>query len=511
MKVFRAGSLMLFLCVASAQAQFNPAYDVEIHSLPNIIAAGHLVDIDPNDGIDYMDLVVTHGGFAGISILTGHGDGTFDSTRFVYDSTGANKWSDFGGMYISDLDGDSLNDIVSAGGSQYNIKILLNRSTTVFPVFETLSYNLPDTVYPGGDFVDLCGCDFDDDGDADLAVATHVHDVHIFENITSVTDTVPVYSYVGKLFKWGLTYTNDGVINCAELDSMSAGPDIVVIADGGYPNGSLGNIVVFKNNGSAPFGAGTFDTAAYYGTSEDNLGTQCLVLQDFDGDSHPDLAMTYSQIDSIAVMQNVAGAFTNLTYYPVSQDAIGIAAGQFDQTDNNIDLVISTDDSLLILRGNGDMTFEDPLSYPVNADADDGITTGDFVRDCDSFVDIAVVDGEGGSHSFAVLLDDADPQCNAIPGDANATETLTTADVIAISNYIYNKPGWPSCPSMNKDCWLSDQVCRGDVNGTVTITNADLIYLANWIYNKPRGDCTPSYAGECWRPVPSCECCQLLP
>jgi hypothetical protein len=92
--------------------------------------------------------------------------------------------------------------------------------------------------------------------------------------------------------------------------------------------------------------------------------------------------------------------------------------------------------------------------------------------------------------------------CVAIPGDANASGTLTLGDAISIVNYIFSKPGWPPCPSMSNSCWLSDLLCRGDTNGSGTVTLADVIRLVNYIFSKPGGP---------WTPLPSGVCCQPLP
>lgn len=88
--------------------------------------------------------------------------------------------------------------------------------------------------------------------------------------------------------------------------------------------------------------------------------------------------------------------------------------------------------------------------------------------------------------------------CVAKPGDANASNTITLADAIAIVNYIFTKPGCNPAPS----CWLSGLVCRGDANGSMTVTLGDAIYLVNYIFNKPGGPWTPLPSGTCCQPVP---------
>ena len=88
--------------------------------------------------------------------------------------------------------------------------------------------------------------------------------------------------------------------------------------------------------------------------------------------------------------------------------------------------------------------------------------------------------------------------CVAKPGDANASNTITLADAIAIVNYIFSKPGCNPVPL----CWLSGLLCRGDVNGNLTVTLGDAIYLVNYIFNIPGGPWTPLPSGTCCQPVP---------
>ena len=85
-------------------------------------------------------------------------------------------------------------------------------------------------------------------------------------------------------------------------------------------------------------------------------------------------------------------------------------------------------------------------------------------------------------------------KCSAKPGDVNASDTYTLADVIAIVNYIFNKPGCSNLPL----CWLSGLECRGDWNASNSVTLSDIIRAVNFIFNKP---------GEPRNAVPVGVCC----
>jgi len=93
------------------------------------------------------------------------------------------------------------------------------------------------------------------------------------------------------------------------------------------------------------------------------------------------------------------------------------------------------------------------------------------------------------------------PICNAKPGDADASGTLTLADVISIIRYYFNLPVNGGC-SPQPICWISGLLCRGDWNGDGSVKLADIIYGVNYIFNRPGGPWTPKPTGLCCLPVP---------
>jgi Zn-dependent metalloprotease len=96
--------------------------------------------------------------------------------------------------------------------------------------------------------------------------------------------------------------------------------------------------------------------------------------------------------------------------------------------------------------------------------------------------------------------------CKAMPGDGNASKTYSLGDIIAIVNYIFNKPGCSPQPL----CWLSGLVCRGDCTGDGEVSIGDIIHLVNYIFAKPCPN--PSHpASGCWLPRPSNICCTYYP
>jgi hypothetical protein len=100
--------------------------------------------------------------------------------------------------------------------------------------------------------------------------------------------------------------------------------------------------------------------------------------------------------------------------------------------------------------------------------------------------------------SQEVWFENTKPTCTAKAGDANASNTYGLSDVIAMVNYIFNKPGCIPTPT----CWLSGLLCRGDWNGSGNVGLNDVIRAVNYIFNKPGGP---------WLAVPIGQCCALVP
>jgi len=102
----------------------------------------------------------------------------------------------------------------------------------------------------------------------------------------------------------------------------------------------------------------------------------------------------------------------------------------------------------------------------------------------------------GESHSYVITSDPDLPACLSKPGDANASGTYTLSDVIAIVNYIFNKPGCSPQPL----CWISSLLCRGNWNGDALVTLSDVIRAVNYIFNKPGGPWNAQAVGVCCLP-----------
>jgi beta-glucanase (GH16 family) len=85
--------------------------------------------------------------------------------------------------------------------------------------------------------------------------------------------------------------------------------------------------------------------------------------------------------------------------------------------------------------------------------------------------------------------------CCALRGDVNSSGSVTSADVIALVNFVFKGGAAVACPA------------HGDVNINGTITSADIIYLVNFVFKggpEPVGCVAPSGSAPAWgAPAPT--------
>jgi FG-GAP-like repeat len=171
--------------------------------------------------------------------------------------------------------------------------------------------------------------------------------------------------------------------------------DLVLAANGG--------VIFLPGNGDGTFGA----PGPIIVTDATSIGTY-VTAGDFNGDGVLDLAV--SNIDllggSISILLgNGDGTFLLSRSYPFSFYPGRIAAADFNG-DGKLDLAVfdflSSGNSMAILLGNGDGSFQPKVDYPVGVSPVD-FALGDY--NGDGIVDIAVADSSG---SVNVLLGNGD-------------------------------------------------------------------------------------------------------
>jgi hypothetical protein len=345
-----------------------------------------------------------------LSVLLGNGDGTFQSP-VTYSTAGYNAYT----VSVGDLNHDGVLDIVVANEcfdatcNTNGIGVLLGKGDGTFQPAIALGLSGFDPYSAW-----LAIGDVNSDGKPDIVVSNQCRN-----SADCTTGTVTV-----------LLGNGDGTFAISETyDSGGHYADQIVIADlnkDGRPdlvvgNGTTEDVGVMLGNGD-----GTFQPAQTYSSAAKFL--ESVAVGDVNEDGHPDLVLasacesgivTYCSNEGVVsiLLGNGDGTFSPAsTYSSGGYWADGIALGDING-DHHIDLVVANLCSarrppltgcgrgggiIGVLPGNGDGTFQAPLSFASGGYVPWAAAIADFTGD--GKPDIATVNYT--SNSVAVLEND---------------------------------------------------------------------------------------------------------
>jgi hypothetical protein len=197
----------------------------------------------------------------------------------------------------------------------------------------------------------------------------------------------------------------DGTVTSSTNYPVGALPAFVAVAD--VNADGIADLIVANYGDStisvlAGVGDGTFTAATSYSTGP-GTGPLALAIADFNGDGYADIATADLDASQVSILLNDgAGAFTLAPSSPVvNGQASGVTVGDFNK-DGKADLAVAnytlSAGFVSILFGNGDGTFQAPVSYDAELHTA-GVVTTDF--NADGFLDVAVVNT--GSNTISVL------------------------------------------------------------------------------------------------------------
>jgi FG-GAP-like repeat/FG-GAP repeat len=300
----------------------------------------------------------------GVCVLLGNGDGSFSPTNLSY-PTGP----DPDGIDVADLNGDGKNDVAVADSNDNNVSVFIgNGDGTVQP---RVNYNT------GSGPSAVAIADLNQDAHPDLVVA----------NQTDSTVSV-------------LLNNGNGTFQPHVDYATANGPSAVAVGDLDG-DGKVDLAVACKSSSQVSVlfgnGDGTFQAHTDYGAS----GAASIALGDFNGDGSLDFAVVGG--DTVTIfLNNGSGAFGS-TSIPLIKGArrsskpdiittsfAAIAVADLNG-DGKLDLAVSgagndNTASLEILLGNGDGTFQTPVSY--SSSTGDSLAVADF--NGDGFLDLAL-------------------------------------------------------------------------------------------------------------------------
>jgi hypothetical protein len=295
------------------------------------------------------------------------------------------------GLISADFNGDGKPDLAIVNTLDSTVSILLGNGDGTFTAKPNLAL-ATGSATGGGPFSLIAG-DFNNDGRLDLAVTN-------FANGTGTTVSVFIGNG-GGTFQPAATYT------------VGSGPVSVVTGDFNG-DGKLDLAVANKNDHTISIlldnGDGTFQPHGNYAAG--TLDVAGLAVADLNGDGKLDLAVTNPGTDQVSVLfGNGDGTFSPPATYltgVAGSHPVAVSAADFNG-DGILDLAVTnlSGNNVAILLGNTDGTFKPQVSYSTTGGNNTGptaITTGDF--NGDGKLDLAVTNQ--GNNSVSILLGNGD-------------------------------------------------------------------------------------------------------
>jgi uncharacterized protein (TIGR03437 family) len=404
-----------------ASSSFGAAKHYAAGLTPNAMAIADF------NGDGHLDIALA--GASGISVLPGHGDGTFGSpvpTTAAFHSTA---------MAAADFDGDGLMDLAVADGTTGKIYFLRGAGDGTFAA--------PREIAMATNPVALAVGDFNGDGIADLAVADQAgNKVLLLLGAGDGSFRAPVRIEAGV-----------GPAALAVGDFNSDG-----IADLAVVNFGSNDVTVLVGKGDGTFSSGV--------PLKVGNGPTAILMSDLNGDGMEDLAIL-NRLDATATVfyGKGDGSFQSAMNLPAGSTPVGIAAGDPDKSGFRA----------LVIADGSELRWQQ-LTAPgaqrvVQIDAGgaaNGIAVGDFTGDGRNGVVVADQDGvvwhprDGFATHFSVST------ISSIRAGIQFSVTVTALDEIGIT--VTDYPGTVQITSSDPQAQLPANSTLTNGVGTFLVT-----------------------------------------
>jgi hypothetical protein len=368
---------------------FAPKLDYAVDHTPYSVALRDL------NGDGHLDLVTANSGSDSVSVLLGHGDGTFGPRTDYAAGSGAQD------VALGDLDGDGHLDLVTANINGDSISVLLGHGDGTFaPHADYATGSKPAAVALG---------DVNGDGHLDVVTAND------FGGSVSV-----LLGQGDGSFGPQTEYPVGPYMVSVALGDVDNNGDLDIVAAEYGPSGG-DNVAVLLGHGDGTFAAPTEIPVL-------SSNPRSVTLGDLNGDGRLDLVVTYQNSSTASVLLGQGGGtFGPRTDYAVASTARepgAVAVGDVNG-DGHLDLAVACDhaNSVSVLLGQGDGTFGARTDYPVGL-VPTSVALGDL--DGDGHLDIIATNTEG--NSVSVLLGQGNgsfaPRTDYVVGDGPLTVAL---------------------------------------------------------------------------------------
>ena len=500
-----AGSVGILLSNGDGSFQAPVSYstigaDASSVTLADVNGDGHLDILVTNQCASASNCSST-----GVVVLLGNGDGTFQP-GVSYGVPGSNAFS----IVAADLNGDGKLDLVvseqcssSNNCNAGSVAVLLGNGDGTFQ--SAVSYNSGGLYAFGVAVADLNG-----DGHPDLVVSNYC-----ISNSNCTYGTVDVLLGIGDgTFQSAVSYNSGGYysrfVTVADLNADGK-PDLIVISQcNNYNNCDMGSVGVLLGNGD-----GTFQTASSYSAGEQSAYSAAAA--DVNGDGKLDVIVAdqcdYSSECGNGIVAVLLGNGDGTLQTPSTYNSGGISLSSVLVKDVNGDGkpdILATNGcadnscsggSVGVLLGNGNGTFEAPISYnpggegslsmamaDVNGDGKLDLlvantcltnsnctngTVGVLLGNGDGTFQPPVAYGAGGVDTFAVALADVNGDGKLDLLVANACNNNSSCNNGSVGVLLGNGDGTYQAATAYSSAGLyADAVAVGDINGD---GNPDLV------------------------------------
>jgi hypothetical protein len=347
---------------------------------------------------------------ASIQVLSGNGDGTFQSP-VAYTSALSNRATNTTAVVVTDLNNDGKPDLVISGtlGGNNGVQLYLNDGTGNFIVGPT--YGLG-----GWEFAPIVAQDFNGDGKIDIVMASTLAE----NGVGPASDgTLSVLFGNGDGTMQGATVFNQSPLSTQSNTTIVADlngdgiPDLVQVAFNFDQTHTQGGVAVSLGTGN-----GSYGPPVLYPTGSPN--SFWVVAGDFNGDGKLDLAVANACSDGNCTQGGVAillgngdGTFQAPTVYGSGAPlALTLVTGDFNG-DGKLDVAVMNQDqppSVGILLGNGDGTLQPAVLTNTSAGVTSNysIAAGDFNGDGKTDVALVSISTDQSTGLIAIYLSNGD-------------------------------------------------------------------------------------------------------